>query len=140
MTRMSGSPVADAVTRTPTRRRFTHPAWLLADVVGVTAFAAVGRRSHAEGLDLAGIAGTAAPFLAGAAMGWVLARAWRDPSAIVPGGVTTWVAALVGGMAIRQLTDQGTAASFVVVATVALGVVLLGWRGVTAVLRTRDGR
>ncbi len=50
----------------------------LLDVVLVVVFAAVGRRSHAEGLDLAGIARTALPFLVGTAAGWLLASVVLD--------------------------------------------------------------
>ena len=38
---------------------------LLADLVSVVVFCTIGRRSHAEGLTVAGIAETAWPFLAG---------------------------------------------------------------------------
>jgi hypothetical protein len=38
-------------------------------------------------------------------------------------------------MVLRRLTDAGTAASFVVVATVVLGVLFLGWRFVARVRR-----
>lgn len=101
----------------------------LLDAVLVVVFAAVGRRSHAEGLDLPGTLRTAAPFLAGAAGGWVLAllataHAPRD----LAFGAVVLVAAVVVGMLLRQATGQGTALSFVVVATVSLGVLLLGWR------------
>ena len=42
---------------------------LVADAVCVVVFCTIGRRSHAEGLSVAGIAETAWPFLAGAG-GW----------------------------------------------------------------------
>ena len=63
----------------------------LADVVGVLVFCAVGRRSHAEGLTLTGVAETAWPFLAGTAAGWLLSRGWCRPTAIVPTGAVVWV-------------------------------------------------
>ena len=101
----------------------------LLDGILVLAFAAVGRRSHAEGLTLTGVLTTAWPFLAGAAAGWVLAVLVLDdePRAVVFGAVVV-VAAVVIGMLLRQATGQGTAVSFVVVATIALAVLLLGWR------------
>lgn len=110
---------------------------LTLDAVAVTVFAALGRRSHAEGIDVAGIAGTAWPFLAGAALGWLAARGWRRPTAIVPTGLAVWAATVLGGMALRTLTGQGTAPAFWVVASSATAVLLLGWRGVLAILRRR---
>ncbi len=56
----------------------------LADVVGVLVFCTIGRRSHAEGLTVAGVAETAWPFLAGTAVGWLLIRGWRRPAAVFP--------------------------------------------------------
>jgi hypothetical protein len=108
-----------------------------ADTVAVLAFAAAGRRSHAEGLDVTGVLGTAAPFLAGAAGAWALLRAWRRPRSLWPTGVGVWFGAVAGGMGIRAATGQGTATSFIVVATTVLGVLLLGWRGVARLSRRR---
>jgi hypothetical protein len=100
----------------------------LLDAVLVVVFAAVGRRSHAEGVDVAGILRTAWPFLAGAAAGWVVASLTvGEPRSLGFGGVVV-AATVVVGMALRLATGQGTAWSFVVVATVVLTVFLLGWR------------
>jgi hypothetical protein len=107
------------------------------DVVAILVFAAVGRRSHAEGLAVLGVLRTAWPFLVGVAVGWLLARAWRAPSALLPSGAAVWLAALVVGMLLRVATGAGTAASFVVVAAVSLGVLLLGWRLVARAVPAR---
>ncbi len=112
------------------------PPLLVLDVVAVLAFAAVGRRSHAEGLTVAGLLETAWPFLVGVVVGWVLSRAWRRPLALWPVATSVWVGVLVVGMALRRATGEGTAASFVVVATLVLGLLLFGWR-VVAVLVVR---
>jgi hypothetical protein len=101
---------------------------LAADVVGVVVFCAIGRRSHAEGLSLPGIAETAWPFLSGTAVGWLLSRGWRNPSAVVPTGVTVWVCTVVLGMLLRRLTSVGVAPSFVAVASLSTALLLLGWR------------
>ncbi len=100
----------------------------LADVAGVLVFAAIGRRSHAEGLTVAGVAATAWPFLVGTAVGWLLVRGWRRPAAIAPTGLVVWVCTVVIGMLARRATSAGVAVSFVVVAFAATAVVLLGWR------------
>jgi DUF3054 family protein len=107
----------------------------LADVVGVLLFCAIGRRSHAEGLTVAGVAATAWPFLVGAALGWLLSRAWRRPAAIVPTGIVVWLCTVVVGMLLRKATSAGVAVSFVIVATAATAVLLLGWRVTVAALR-----
>ncbi|SEH52188.1 Protein of unknown function [Mycolicibacterium rutilum] len=101
---------------------------LATDLACVVVFAAIGRRSHAEGLDLTGIASTAWPFVTGAAAGWVLSLGWRRPYALLPTGVAVWVCTIVIGMLLRKLTDAGTAPAFIVVASISTAVLLLGWR------------
>lgn len=103
-------------------------AWLGVDVVGVLVFCAVGRRSHAEGLTISGVATTAWPFLTGTVIGWLAARGWRRPTAVVPTGLAVWLCTVVIGMALRKISSATVAASFVVVASVVTAVVLLGWR------------
>jgi hypothetical protein len=98
------------------------------DVLAVVAFVVLGRRTHADGLDPAGVAGTAWPFLAALAVGWLLARAWRAPAAVARTGVPVWLVTVAGGMLLRRLAGEGTAPSFVVVTALTLAVFLLGWR------------
>jgi peptidoglycan/LPS O-acetylase OafA/YrhL len=105
-------------------------AYLVADVIGVLVFCAVGRRSHDEGLNITGVATTAWPFLTGTVIGWLASRAWRRPTAVVPTGVTVWLCTVVVGMVLRKASSAGVAASFVVVATAVTAVLLLGWRAV----------
>lgn len=106
----------------------TAPLALLVDVIMVVVFATIGRRNHAEGLTATGIAATAWPFALGAAAGWAASRGWRAPTSVVATGVPVWAVSVVGGMLLRRVTGEGTAVSFVVVATVVLAVLLLGWR------------
>jgi hypothetical protein len=112
----------------------------LADVVGVLVFCAIGRRSHAEGLTAAGVAETAWPFLVGAAAGWLLIRGWRRPTAVVPTGVVVWVCTVAVGMLLRKATSAGVTVSFIVVASVATAVLLLGWRVAVAAVARRPQR
>lgn len=111
---------------------------LLADLVCVVVFCTIGRRSHAEGLTVAGIAETAWPFLAGTAVGWLASRAWRRPLALTPTGVLIWVSTVAVGMVLRKLSGQGVAVSFVIVASLVTALLLLGWRGVVTALRHRQ--
>jgi hypothetical protein len=105
------------------------------DVALVLLFAAVGRRSHAEGVDVAGIARTAAPFLVGTAAGWLLASLTLDsgPRSLAFGAVVL-ACTVVVGMLLRRVAGEGTAFSFVLVATSVLAVLLLGWRAVATLV------
>jgi Protein of unknown function (DUF3054) len=106
----------------------------LLDVCCVLAFVAIGRASHHDGESLAGLASTAWPFLAGLALGLLATRAWRRPAAIVPAGLGAWLGAVVIGMLLRVAAGQGTAPAFIGVALAFLGLFLLGWRAVAAIL------
>jgi hypothetical protein len=101
---------------------------LLTDVVCVLAFCTVGRRSHAEGITVAGIVETAWPFLSGTAIGWLAARAWQRPTSLAPTGIVIWLSTVIIGMLVRRASSQGTAISFVVVASLSTAILLLGWR------------
>jgi hypothetical protein len=108
---------------------------LFADAVCVIVFCTIGRRSHAEGLTVAGIAQTAWPFLAGTGVGWLLIGGWRRPFTVIPVGVVVWVCTVVVGMVLRKQTSAGVSTSFVVVASVSTAVLLLGWRAAAALFR-----
>ena len=103
-------------------------AWL-ADLGAIVLFVVVGRRNHNEGTALHGIASVAAPFLIGLVVGW-LAAVRVDPRPFsVRFGAVVWVATLAVGMVLRSTAfNRGTATPFVIVATVFLGLTLLGWR------------
>lgn len=134
-----GCVTAPSLHRTTAPSRATSRAVVvaaLADAAAVAVFTAIGRSSHAEGLTLTGMVSTTWPFLAGAAAGWALARAWRRPLGLGTGAVV-WAGAVVVGMGLRVLAGQGTAVSFTVVTAVVLGVLLVGWRAVAAAVRAR---
>jgi hypothetical protein len=107
---------------------------LATDIVCVVVFCTIGRRSHAEGLNVVGIVETAWPFLAGAGVGWLLVRGWRRPVAVVPTGLVVWVCTVAVGMLLRTATSQGVAPSFVVVASLATALLLLGWRAAASLM------
>lgn len=110
----------------------------LADVVCILIFVTIGRRNHAEGITVAGVAQTAWPFLAGLTAAWLIYRAWRRPLAVRPTGVTVWLGTVAIGMGVRAGIGAGTAPSFIAVASIVTAVLLLGWRAV-AVRVTRRG-
>ncbi|WP_347107536.1 DUF3054 domain-containing protein [Paenarthrobacter sp. S56] len=109
--------------------------WIIAaaaDLVLILAFAAIGRDAHARGDILGGVFLTAWPFLAGAAVGWLASRAWKDALALWPSGVSVWIGAVLVGMLLRAVTNQTVVLPFIIVATLALGLFLLGYRALTA--------
>ena len=102
--------------------------WLLIDLALVAFFAVVGRLSHYGTLTAGGWWSTAWPFLAGTVLAWLVLVAARRRPASLAFGAGVWLVTLVAGMLLRQASGQGTATSFVVVATVVLGALLLAPR------------
>lgn len=111
-----------------------------ADIVLILAFAAIGRDAHHREEPVLGVLLTAWPFLAGAAAGWVIARVWRSPLSVLRAGVPVWLGSLVGGMILRALTAQTVVIPFVIVATLALAVFLVGYRLLIAAAAKLRGR
>lgn len=104
---------------------------LAADAVAVVVFAAIGRASHEEAGSLVGLAGTAAPFLAGLAAAWATPVVRAQPAGFRAGAVV--LAGTVGiGLLLRAAFLGRLPLSFAIVATLSLAVFLLGWRGVSA--------
>ncbi|WP_207208673.1 DUF3054 domain-containing protein [Nocardioides oleivorans] len=97
----------------------------MVDLVLVGIFAVIGRLSHYGTLTAGGWWTTAWPFLAGTLVAWAALTATRRPPAAITSGIVVWIGALVGGMLLRQASGQGTATSFVVVATLVLGALLV---------------
>lgn len=121
----------------PRREQLTAAA---VDVAAVVVFVALGRGSHDEGSSIGGTLRVAAPFLLALGAGWVALRAWRAPFAVGT-GVGLWLVTVAVGMVLRRTVfDRGTAVAFVIVATLFLGLFLVGWRAVVAKSRHPRGR
>ena len=114
------------------RRAVTAAA--LTDAVLILVFAAIGRDAHQRGDIITGVFLTAWPFLAGAAIAWFAGRAWRRPLSLAT-GVVIWLGAVAGGMVLRALTGQSVVLAFVVVALLSLGLFLVGYRALSALVR-----
>ncbi len=99
-----------------------------ADIVLVLLFALSGRSSHAESLTAGGILHTAWPFLACLAVGWLVCQTWRHPLRIRPQGVHLWLITVAGGLAVRVVSGDTAELPFIIVATLVLGLFLLGHR------------
>nr|WP_208402761.1 DUF3054 domain-containing protein [Lysinibacter cavernae] len=110
------------------------------DLMFVVMFVLIGRRSHDEGLFSLGALNAIWPFVVGLAVGWMLARAWRNPLGVVLPGVVVWVSTVAVGMLLRVISGQGVQLSFVIVASIFTGLFLLGWRFVTYLIIRRASR
>ena len=110
------------------------------DAALIVVFVLVGRASHGEDLAPSAVLATAWPFLAGGLVGWIVARAWRGPSRIVPTGLLVWGVTLVVGVVLRALSGEGVVVPFVITTAIILAVLLLGWRAVSALVVRRRAR
>lgn len=119
--------------------RSLHPVRTALIALGVDAalvlfFAGLGRGSHAREATVLGLFETAWPFLAGLAITWISARISKRPLAWLDSGLPVWVGTIGVGMLLRWWTGGGTALPFVIVAVVTLGLFLVGWRGIVALI------
>lgn len=101
---------------------------ILADVLVIIVFVAIGRSAHHHGLSIGGMLSTLWPFLAGLCGAWLYVmlrqgdvRSWSSGAVVV--GLTVAI-----GMILRVIAGQGTAFAFVLVAVAFLGLLMLGWR------------
>ena len=116
----------------PVRSRRAARAVVL-DVVAVLVFVAIGRRSHGETDALTAVGDTAWPFLAGLAVGWAAFLALRLEPESARAGLLVTASTVVVGMLLRAfVAGEGTAPTFVVVATCFLALFLLGRRVLVA--------
>ncbi|CAN5725815.1 MAG: DUF3054 domain-containing protein [Ilumatobacteraceae bacterium] len=107
-----------------------------ADVIAVLVFVVLGRRSHDGGSGVVAVLATAAPFLVALGVGWIVVLVARLAPLSVLAGVVLWAITVAGGLVLRRTAwDRGTAASFVVVAAIALGLLIVGWRSVVTFTR-----
>ncbi|MGJ6979265.1 DUF3054 domain-containing protein [Aestuariimicrobium soli] len=108
--------------------------FIVIDLVLVAIFATVGRASHGESLTPAGIFHTAWPFMTALLVSWAVMLLRRRPTATVAAGIFVWICTVAGGMFLRSWSGDGTAVPFIIVATVVLAVLLIGWRLVRQVV------
>lgn len=139
--------------RVPAPSTVSLPVTGAIDAVAVTVFVLIGRASHRHGYEPLGLIQALWPFLAGAAVGWSIVYVYSHvrssdwfghdfrPDRVAPAGVSIWFCTVAVGMILRYLFHEGTAFSFIVVATVTLGAFLLGWRAVAGfILRRHDAQ
>jgi len=116
------------------------PAFIV-DAVLVLVFAVIGRASHGE--DPGGFLLTAWPFIVALLLGHIVAALLparpRRPWSLAWGAVV-WLVTVVGGLLLRVVAGDTAQIAFMIVTTLVLGVFLVGWRAVAALLRRRAGR
>ncbi|WP_187250012.1 DUF3054 domain-containing protein [Microbacterium sp. 4-7] len=116
------------------------PAFIV-DAVLVLVFAVIGRASHGE--DPGGFLLTAWPFIVALLLGHVVAALLparpRRPWSLAWGAVV-WLVTVVGGLLLRVVAGDTAQIAFIIVTTLVLGVFLVGWRALAALLRRRAGR
>ncbi|MCW1804396.1 DUF3054 domain-containing protein [Brachybacterium squillarum] len=112
---------------------------LVADLLVILLFVAIGLFQHDLSLSMENIAQVGWPYALGTLLGHLVLRAWRHPFRLWPHGVLIWAITIVTAMAVRTLFGAGTEVSFVIVSAVFTGVLMLGWRAV-ALWATRAER
>ncbi|TDP94492.1 DUF3054 family protein [Leucobacter luti] len=134
------------MTRAAAQQRSAHPVRaallaLAADAALVLLFSGLGRGSHAREATVLGLLETAWPFLAGLAITWISARISQRPLAVLNSGLPVWIGAAGIGLLLRWWTGGGVALPFVIVTFLTLGLFLIGWRAIAAlVIRLRAPR
>ena len=111
-----------------------RPGLALGDMLALLSFAAIGRNNHGEGLDIVGIAGTAAPFI----LSWFLvspflgsfSRGATSSKGGAPVGLLGgWVVSMPLALGLRGLyKGEIPPTPFIIVSMVATLVVLSIWR------------
>lgn len=111
--------------------------YFLLDVIAIFLFAVFARMAHkAEPFTFINILDTWWPFLIGVILGWVLLRFITSPPASFAAGSIVWVCSVVCGLGIWAGNNGRVPhISFIIVATVMSGLLLLGWRGAARVIR-----
>jgi len=105
------------------------------DVLAVVLFVVIGRRNHHEtGNAVAGVLRIVAPFLIALVVGWLVARAAGAPMSPRT-SLVVWAITVALGLALRRVVFQrGIALAFIIVATITLAVLLIGWRAIARVV------
>jgi hypothetical protein len=108
------------------------------DVAAVLLFVVAGRDSHSEDGGTAEVLTIAAPFLIGLAVAWIASPHLRNRPTALRAGADGWVSTVAIGMLLRRFAwHRGTALPFVIVASLMLGALLLGWRWIWSIAHRR---
>jgi uncharacterized membrane protein (UPF0136 family) len=117
------------------RSTIPRPLMIVIDLAIVVVFVAIGRSSHHHGLKPNGMISTLWPFVLGLAVGWIFNIRRRRSGATLRSGVEIGLITVVIGMLARVVSGQGTAFTFIVVATVFLVGLMVVWRYLSKKIR-----
>lgn len=116
------------------------------DLIAITVFAVLARIAHqSEDMPLTflGILSTLWPFVIGVALGWiVVSAAGRSAVRVRSGGWLVWLVTVIVGLAIWGIRNTSFPHwSFILVASLMSALLMLGWRGIHALVvkRGRSG-
>lgn len=100
------------------------------DAIAVLAFAIFARMAHkSEPFTFVNILDTYWPFLIGVLIAWVYLRARHIPGNLFSSGAIVWACTVVSGLGIWAVNNGRTPhISFIIVATVMSGLLLMAWR------------
>ena len=102
------------------------------DALCILLMVVIGTRNHKTDTGITGILFVAAPFWIAMSLAH-LAPLLRRKNRQDPNPYMVWGYTVVMGMLLRNMVfNRGTAAAFVIVATVFLGITMFGWRAVVA--------
>lgn len=101
---------------------------LVFDVIAVAVFAVLARLAHG-GVSPAAVVDTFWPFAVGVLIGAVIIAATKMAPASLSGGVVMWLAVAATGLGIWGIRHAAVPhISFILVASIMSGLLLLGWR------------
>lgn len=109
------------------------------DALAILAFAIFARMAHkSEPFTVVNILDTYWPFLIGVLIAWVYFRLRRMTGVSMASGVIVWACTVVSGLGIWAANNGRTPhISFIIVATVMSGLLLLGWRLIARLVASR---
>ena len=102
------------------------------DALCVLLMVVIGTRNHETDTGITGILFVAAPFWIAMSLAH-LAPLLQRKNRKEQNAYVVWGYTVVMGMVLRNMVfDRGTAAAFIIVATIFLGITMFGWRAVVA--------
>lgn len=117
---------------------------VVVDLVAIALFALLARLAHqSEDMPFTfmGWLSTLWPFVGGVIVAWaVLLAAKLDGTRVAPGGIVAWLVVVAVGLAIWGVRNAAFPHwSFILVASVMSGLLMLGWRGIANATARRRG-
>ena len=104
----------------------------LIDLLALLVFVLIGRDAHKHSFSLGGIASTLWPFASGLLIAWLVIGLRHTDGATKKSGLIIALVTVAAGMVLRVIGGQGTALTFIVVATTFLSLIFVGWRALAS--------